>query len=356
MKHEVLSTRQLNRALLARQHLLERRDAPLTQVIDELGGLQTQYAPSGYISLWSRMNGFQRADLTRAMEAREAIHGTLMRVTIHTVSATDYWPMAIAVRQARREWFASAWRRVARSVDMEAAAAAGREILSGTTLRVAELKRRMAERGFEGNGWALWVDLVRVPPSGTWERRMNDLYALADEWLPPEFVHPDGLPTEDDGLRLMLRRYLTAFGPARPTDFAEWAGIRMRRAQPIIDSCELRRFSDELGHELIDLPGLPLPDPKTPAPVRFLPPFDPTTLVSCRRTQILPDDLRPRIFTRSTPWSVGMFLVDGRICGTWHHEAGRVTTDALVELTADARREVAEEAARLAEFHADGDC
>ena len=217
--HEVLSTRQLNRALLARQHLLERRAAPLTQVIDEIGGLQTQYAPSGYISLWSRIAGFQRADLTRAMEERQAIHGTLMRVTIHTVSAADYWPMAAAVREARRAWYARAWRTDYESMDLEAAAGAAREILDGMSLRLPELRRRMAERGFSNRGWDLWLDLVRVPPSGTWERRANDIYALAEDWLPPSSIHPGGLPSADDGLRLLLRRYLTGFGPARPADF-----------------------------------------------------------------------------------------------------------------------------------------
>ena len=351
---ETLTTGQLNRALLARQHLLERATAPITRVIEDVGGLQTQYAPAGYIALWSRIANFERSSLTRAIEAREAIHGTLMRVTIHTVSALDYWPMAIAVRRSRREWLNRVTSRQRDGLDLSAAADAVREILRDGSVKGRDITRRVVERGFpaQAAGWSsAWVDTVRVPPSGTWERRADDLYALAEQWLPPAEIHPDGLPTEEDGIRLLLKRYLDGFGPARPADFADWAGIPMNRGLPIIATTDLRRFRDEAGRELIDLPEAPLPAADTRAPVRFLPPFDPTLLVNCRRTQILPEEYRPRIFNTQTPWSTGAFLVDGHVAGTWRHEAGNVRTEAFVALPDDAQREVEAEAAALAQFH-----
>jgi hypothetical protein len=344
---ETLSERRLNRALLARQHLLERAPKPLGDVIDDIGGLQTQYAPSGYISLWSRMAGFERRDLTAAMERREVIHGTLMRVTIHSVTAHDYWPMAIGIRDARRDWLLRTTAPSTRGLDVDALARATRAALAAGPLKARELKQRIVGAGFSEQvaGYAgLWVDLVRIPPCGTWERRANDIYELADRYLPPAEIHPEGIPTEDDGLRLLLVRYLKGFGPAKPADFASWAGVTATRARPIIDSTELRRFRDEQGRVLIDLPEMALPSEDTPAPIRFLPQFDPTLLINCRRTQILPEALRPIIFNTKVPWSIGTILVDGQVAATWRFEDNAIRTRELVPLSTPARRELAIEA------------
>lgn len=348
---ENLTTRHLNRALLARQHLLERADATLTQTVESVGGLQTQYAPSGYVGLWSRMKDFERDDMTRALESRRVIHGTLMRVTIHTVSAGDYWPMAAGVRTARREWFMRVAAQQLAASDPARLADAVRQILADGAHRWTALTRQLAERGFPGvtsGAVNCWVDVVRVPPSGTWDRRSNDLYGLAEQWIPNTEQ-----PTEEEGIRLLLQRYLGGFGPARPADFADWAGLPASRALATIEKAELRRFRDERGRELIDLPDAPLPAAETRAPVRFLPPFDPTLLVNCRRTQILPEEYRARIFNTRTPWSIGTFLVNGQVAGTWHFDAkaGRMVTDAFSPLDAASRRELEHEAAALGEFH-----
>ena len=106
MPPRVLTKRDLNRALLARQHLLERARRPIDEVVDEVGGLQTQYAPSGYVGLWTRVDGFRREDLTRALEDHSVIQATLMRTTIHLVSRRRFWRFALGVRGARREWAA----------------------------------------------------------------------------------------------------------------------------------------------------------------------------------------------------------------------------------------------------------
>jgi hypothetical protein len=178
----VLSTRQLNRALLARQLLLERSDLPLPAALEQVAGLQAQYAPSPYVGLWSRLRDFRREQLTRALEERRAVQATLLRVTIHIVSAADYPPFTEAVRSARRDWWTRAARRELEGVDVEAAAALVRERLAAGPARQAELAGLLAAAGFPKvvwNGVGLWVDMVRVPPSGTWERRRADLYGLA---------------------------------------------------------------------------------------------------------------------------------------------------------------------------------
>jgi hypothetical protein len=99
----VLAQRELNRAVLARQLLLERSRLPVARALERVAGLQTQYAPSGYVGLWTRLDGFARDDLTKALERRRAAQGTLMRTTIHLVSAGDFPLFRVAVRDARRE-------------------------------------------------------------------------------------------------------------------------------------------------------------------------------------------------------------------------------------------------------------
>jgi hypothetical protein len=344
-----LSTRALNRALLARQRLLERAGGTIEATLERVAGLQAQYAPAGYIGLWSRLAGFERPMLTAALEEHRVVQATMMRATIHLVSAADYWPMTAGVRRIRREWFAAVGRRDIGSLDMEAAAASVRELLATGPLPFRELTARMEARGFPSvaTRWAgMWVDLVRAPPSGTWERRRADLYGLAETWLTPADV------VEGGGIAHLVRRYLGAFGPAAPRDVADWMGATVGHLRAALEGMRLRSFRDADGRALLDLTDAPLPDPDLPAPVRFLPVWDATLLAHARRTQVLPEELRPRIFNTKTPHSVNTFLVDGQVAGTWRHERGRIELDPLRRLTAAERRAVDDEAHRLEAFHA----
>ena len=338
-----LSERELNRALLARQMLLERAKTPLPRALERMAGLQAQYAPSMYIALWSRLDGFERAQLTRALERRSVIQGSMMRATIHLVSKRDYWPFVVGIRQAQRTW----WLRThGRDLDAKTIAANDRKVrraFDGGTLTRAELEAVLGTRlGLAG----LFLDLVRVPPSGTWERRRADLYALAEDWVGPESA------TEADGIELLVRRYLQGFGPARPAEIADWASLDVKTTRQALERLELRRFRDEDGKELVDLPRLPLPDADTPAPVRFRPVWDATLLVHTRRTQILQERHRPRIFNVRTPQSANTFLVDGQVAGTWRYDKGRVKVEPFGRLAKGGRAELDEEAERLAAFHA----
>jgi hypothetical protein len=348
VSERVLSTRELNRALLARQLLLERSSLPLEAALEQVAGLQAQYAPSPYVGLWSRLRGFERDQLTRALEERRAVQATLLRSTIHVVSAADYPPFVEAVRGARRDW----WTRVARGelagVDVEAAAALVRERLADGPARQAELTGLLADKGYPRavwNGIGLWVDMVRVPPSGTWERRRADLYGLAADWLGPWRV------TEADALEHLVRRYLAGFGPASLGDLGSWAGMPLTPLRPVLERLGTRRFRDEQGGELFDLPRAPLPDPDTPAPPRFLSTWDANLLVHARRTQLLPERHRPRIFHTRAPHSFPTFLVDGAVAGTWRHDQGRVHLEPFEPLTKATRRHLEDEADRLALFH-----
>ena len=335
--------------MLARQYLLERSSLPLVPTLERVGGLQTQYAPSGYVGLWSRMRDFRRDALTTALEQRRVIQGTLLRSTIHMVSARDYWLFLAAVRQGRQDW----WRRVTQKalgdVDMDAAAAVIREPLEAGRQRASDLKELLTGRGFPRAAWTgvgIWVDMVRVPPSGTWDQRRADLYGLAKTWVEP------ASPTEAAGLEHVVRRYLGAFGPASVREIADWAGISHTTLLPVIDLLSLRRFRDEKGKELLDLQRAPLPDPQTPAPVRFLPTWDATLLVHARRTGILPEEHRPKVFNPRTPHSVNSFIVDGEVAGTWRHEKGRIKLEPFGRLAKRDRAQLEFEAERLLALYA----
>jgi hypothetical protein len=198
------------------------------------------------------------------------------------------------------------------------------------------------------SGAGLWLDMVRVPPSGTWERRRADLYGLAEDW-----IGPLDKVTEQDGLVHLLTRYLQGFGPATLNDAANWAGLPVTKLRPVVERQHLRRFRDEQGNELIDLPRAPLPNAGTPAPVRFLPTWDATLLVHARRTQILPERYRKLVFHTKTPHSVPTFLVDGAVAGTWRYENGRVNLNPFAPLSKTAQRALQREAERLSAFHAE---
>jgi hypothetical protein len=336
-----LTQRELNRALLARQLLLERVRSPLPRVLERMGGLQAQYAPAMYIGLWTRVEGFDRDALTRALERRSVVQGTLMRTTIHLVSKRDYWPFAVALR-GRRSERARVYKFPER--EFERAAARIRRFLSAGPRRQSEIVEALGAETWRP-GVGLWLELVRVPPSGTWEQRRADLYALATDWVGPENA------SAEDGIELLVRRYLQGFGPAPANDIANWSGLKPTAIKPALERLRLRRFRDEQGKELLDLPRAPLPDPDTPAPVRFLPVWDATLLVHARRTGVLPERHRPLIFNVKTPHSVNTFLVDGRVAGTWRYEEGRVRLTPFGRLSKATRAELKEEAERLAAFH-----
>jgi hypothetical protein len=341
LTERVLTQRELNRALLARQLLLERARLPLPRAVERMGGIQNQYAPSAYVALWSRVEGFERAQLRRALERRSLIQATLLRGTIHLVSRRDYWPWAEAIREPRREWLARAWPNLA-ALDGEAANRTLRDALQDGPRHRSELVVLVGKDAFQ----AADVNLVRVPPSGTWDSRRAHLFALAEDWVGPNDADAEA------SRELLVRRYLAAFGPAQPADVQRWAGLGLDRVKVLLGRMELRRFRDEQGHELVDLPRAPLPDAETPAPPRFIPHFDAMLLAHARRTGVLPEELRPIIFNTKLPASMAVFLLDGVVAGGWRFANGRIELQPFRRLSRAERAELKDEQERLAAFHA----
>jgi len=339
MVERLLTQRELNRALLARQLLLERARLPLPRALERLAGIQNQYAPNAYLRLWSCLHGFERDALTAALERRTVVQATLMRETIHLVSAADFWLFSAGITRAWKQW----WLRVhKRDVDLDAMTDATREFLRGRTCTLDELKELTRRLGAPGAP----MQLVRVPPAGTWDKRRAHTLALAEDWLGPCTAG------EDEGLEHLVRRYLGGFGPSTPKEIANWAGVPVAFLAAPFDRMRLRRFRDDAGRELLDLPRAPLPAADAPVPVRFLPTFDATLLVHARAAGILPEQYRPIIFSTKAPQSFPTFLVDGAVAGRWKLDHGRVRIEPFGRLPRAARQELAEEAERLTAFHA----
>ena len=248
----------------------------------------------------------------------------------------------MAIRAPQRDWWLRTRKPRPAERELERQAEKLRALMAGGPRRQEELVEVV------GRSWGMvgpWLDLVRVPPSGTWEKRRAHLFQTAERWVGPEDVDPVS------ALDHLVRRYLAAFGPAPRGDIAQWAGMRLGDVTPALDRLSLRSFRDERGGELLDLPRAALPDPETPAPVRFLPTWDAILLVHARRTGVLPERYRPLIFTTKMPQSVGTFLVDGAVAGTWRYDDGRVRWEAFERIGRADARDVDDEAERLAAFH-----
>ena len=315
----VLTDRELNRALLARQLLLSRAPLTPTAAIERLAGLQAQWAPAPYVGLWSRLTRFAIADLERALAARRVVKATLMRGTLHLVSATDYPALSVATTRARPEHWTPLSRRVPNAKTIHRATleyardARTREELAAflTTQGVAQdLSAPALWWMIASHGW-----LVHVPPSGTWAHRTSGDLIAADAW-----IRSAREPRLEAAVQLTVRRHLGAFGPATVDDISSWSSIRTPVIRAALDAlgAKVRTFTDPRGRSLYDLKGGPLPGVDTPAPVRFLPKWDSTLLAYAppERVRILSEAHRKTVIAKNGDVAPTI-LVDGMVAGTW---------------------------------------
>jgi hypothetical protein len=262
------------------------------------------------------------------------------------VSRATYWSYAMGVRQARRTWAlrlgTGSGARGDEAAMQDGAAALGSALADGPRT-VKELGSLAT--GFVGD-LGLWVDLVRVPPSGTWQRRRADRLALADRWVGPPDV------TEGEGRAFLVRAYLGAFGPAPWKDIGLWAGMSTTDVRGAGEGLALSSYRDATGRPLVDLAEAPIADGGAAAPVRFLPHWDASLLVHARRTGVLPEHHRAAVFNTRNPFSVGTVLVDGHVAATWSLRDGRIEVTELEPISAADRDAMEAERAALERFHA----
>jgi hypothetical protein len=335
----VLSLRELNRTLLLRQLLLRRVPLTPTRAIERVAALQAQWVPSPYVALWSRLEGFERDGLTRALGRGSVLKASLMRGTLHLVSARDYRPYETALRRDPAPW--TTGRPEPAPELVRAVTSFAREPRSGAELRAFIEERRGPGTDEENHRDLNWlrhlIPLVPQPESGVWGFvRGVRLRAY------------DGLePSRDDALAHLVRRYLAAFGPATRADLAAWSGQVLKTLDPALERMRLRRFLDEEGRELLDLPRAALAEAGAKAPVRFLSRWDELLIGHAERRRVIPEEHEARKLVLAGAQTM---LVDGVVAGTWTFERGRVAVEPFDPLPRGVRRELEDESARLAAF------
>jgi hypothetical protein len=340
----VLTLRELNRATLERQLLLARRRTSALGVIERLAGMQAQWPQAPYVGLWSRVEGFRREGLERAIRTGRVLKATVMRGTLHLVTARDY-PVFFAALSGMRTWADEEVTVLGiRLAPHVRAFFADGPRSSQEMLDHLEQTHGVADAMLRRRAW--WVartsaHVLHAPETALWTARPQALFAAVAE---PDDVDVIAARTE------LVRRYLAAFGPASRADVADWSGLRVSDFAQALEALEpLRRFRDERGRELLDVPRGPLPPADTPAPVRFLPKWDNVLLGFADRTRVLPEEYRKAVIAKNGDVAQ-TFLVDGVVAGTWREEKGKIVVAPFAPLPRSVRRELEEESQRLRGF------
>jgi hypothetical protein len=349
-----LTNRQLNRALLARQHLLARHGGEVADMLQHLVGMQSQVPKDPFIGLWTSLEGFRHDQLDRLMLERTAVRHTIMRGTIHLTTARD----ALAIRPAMQDMLERTFHQSAtyaprlEGLEIDDVVAAGRAMLEETPLTRKRLGERLAERwpGYPADALsaavAYMVPLVQVTPRGTWRGSMQATLTTLDAWL-GKTVDPYREPDE------VILRYLRAFGPATVADAQAWSGLSGLREAVERLRPDLVTYRDERNRELFDVPDGLFPHPDAPAPVGFLPGFENALLSHADRTRIVSDEYRKALWKKN-----GLvdptFLVDGYVAGSWKvantKSEATLTVTPFVTISAADRAALEEEGARLLAF------
>jgi hypothetical protein len=339
-RERVLTLRELNRATLARQLLLERKRLSPKAVIERLVGMQAQWSPAPYVGIWARTMSFRRETLERELARGTIVKANLIRMTLHLVTLRDYWLMRAAISESGH---ADQW------PDSKLVERTVRELAeAGPTTSVEALALIERKHGLTGlrarrawRGGRMRAHVLHDHLSASWDAPQRHRFvALRD----PDAYVPVEARAE------IVRRYLAAFGPASRQDIDAWSMMRQPQIRAALERLEpLRRFRDENGRELLDVSRAPLPDAETPAPVRFLPKWDNVLLSFADRTRVLPDEYRKKVISQGGDVKQ-TYLVDGLVAGIWEVEDGRVVLQPFTRLSGAVRSELEDEAARLEAF------
>ena len=351
----VIDRRTLNRATLARQHLLVRTTITVEQMVEHLVGLQAQTPHTAYVGLWDRIRGFTPDQLADRLLDRSVVRMALMRGTIHLVTARDAWGIRPLVQPVLDRVQRGQFDKRLVGIDRDALVTAGRAFVDERPRTFKELGDHLLERWPDHDRAAMEqtirtaVPLVQVPPRGLWGRSGPIAHTSIAAWLgdPP----PPPPMTVDD----LVRRYLAAFGPASVMDVQAWCGLT--RLAEVLDRLRpsLLAFRDETGRELFDLPEAPRPEADTPAPPRFLYDFENLLLSYADRSRVVRPGLA-RSITARTQESLSTFILDGLVSGLWAVRRVDTTATLIVTpfrpLTAEERHALSDEGAGLLEFAA----
>lgn len=347
---QTLTDRQLNRATLARQWMLERTaDVSIEQAVAFLLGLQAQTSNGPYQALWNRLAGFRHEQLTALIESRALLRATTMRVTLHLHTDADMRRIRPLMQPRLEASWRSTFTRRAGDADLDAAERLGIALLDQGPVTSGEIGKHLSPHWPSAEPLALAQllharqALIQVPPTRTWNNGAPPLLARIETWTGRGLDAPIGRGE-------LVLRYLAAFGPASVMDMQAWCGLA--RLAPAFAEMRDRlvEFRGEDGRTLYDLPDAPRPDPDTPAPVRLLPEYDNVWLGYADRLRIQPQEAKDRMLLVNG--YVATFTVDGLIAGNWTLE--RRKGDIAITLLPFRGLARPEQAAVEAEAHAHG--
>ena len=350
MAERVLTRRELNRTLLARQLLLERASLDATAAVHRLAGLQAQLPRPPFIGLWSRLEGFRSEDLAGALRRGEVVRATLMRMTLHLMAADDYH----ALRPALQPMLTNAYRTTlgerGAGLDIPALVAAAQAALAQEPRTFGQLRTMLAQlvpdRDPQALAYAVRTHLpfVQLPSDTRWGFNSDPQYATSEEFLGKK------APAAADPAALVVR-YLGSFGPATVADLQQWSGAKGMRERVEALRDRLATYRDEDGRELFDVPGAEIASGDEPAPVRLIPDYDNLILSHAQRTRVIADAHRPLVYLKAARVRA-TFLLDGFVAGRWGLDDRRreIVIEPFARLRRADRDALGDEAQSLAEF------
>jgi hypothetical protein len=353
MADRILTLREINRATLARQLLLERSSMTATAAIEQLVGMQAQLSSAPFVGLWTRLKNFQRSDLASAIEKHDVVKVTLMRATLHLVSAADYLHFRSTFSPVLEDAAESITKKRA-PIDQERVLKVAREFIAEKPRTFAEISAMLSAEMPDSDVGAMrytvrtHIPMVQMPVAAGWSYPSTPAFTLADEWL--------GKPIPNhDHIRELVLRYLAAFGPATPADIQTWSYIPLPAIKEVLEALrpQLTVYRDEKKKELFDVAGAPIPGGDALVPIRFLPEFDNILLSHKLRTRVVADEHRKKVYLPALRVAATI-LVDGFVGGVWKIEkakgAATLSIEPLVSVTKKQREEMEAEAEPLLHF------
>lgn len=348
----VLSTRALNRALLARQMLLTRVNLPVLDAIERLVGIQAQDPNAPYFGLWSRLEEFRPDDLSKLIQNKKVMRLALMRSTIHLVSSKDGMSLRPLIQSVQDTVLKNSFGKHLNGLDTQAVAEAGRALVETKPLTFSELGKLLGKQWPNVESAALaavvrtLVPLVQMPPRGIWGKSGQAIHTSAEAWIGR--LPFSKLTTED-----IILRYLSAFGPATIQDIQVWSGLTRLKEKVEQLLPQLIIFHNDQGNELLDIPSAPRPDQNVPSPPRFLGGFDNILLSYADRKRIIDESYRNIVFTKNGIIRPTI-LIDGFVSGLWKVQKEKGTVKLIIEsfkkLPNEEHNALTEEGTRLLDF------
>jgi hypothetical protein len=345
-----LTDGQLNRATLDRQMLLRRERVDVGDAVRRIGFLQAQEPASPYLALWNRIEGLEPAAVDAAFADGVLVRSSLLRLTLHTVHASDH----PAFHEAMVPSLRGSRLNDRRLTDAGLTAAELDAVLPDLVTFLAdargteEIEQFLADRlgRHEPRAWwatRMFAPLHHVPTGGAWSFRSRGSYRAAPTVHDPE--------SRDEAVRHLVRRAIECFGPLTARDIAQFTILRSAVVAGAIDALdeELVRHEGSTGAVLFDVAGGSIPAGDTPAPPRLLGMWDSTLLAFADRTRVIPEEWRPHVIRRNGD-VLPTVLVDGHVAGVWRTNGGSVEVTAFRALDSAVWSALADEAATLIRF------